>query len=484
MRLMSGVPETKADPRPSSAVSVGVGLAGLVGLCAWTLIARNFGDIVVGLGLESSFLTLGFDTVPEVADGPYSALIAVFSCGFPMVLWSLLVDRVHLRGSTGIDWKNPKRPEETFDISIVKLAGLWATWALIALIYAMGRWYWSGAYLFSMDLFEAIAPYLLVLSIPYVLVLDRYFVDPRDGAWHFGQMLIGGRGKYDAEQIKHHLRAWAVKGFFLAFMISIVPGGFGDLVRVDWAYVTSNPVAIVHWLIIAMFVVDVQFATVGYLLTMKPLDAHIRTANPFLAGWLAALICYPPFILMGENGPLNYQINTADWTYWFREYEALLIIWGAVLVILTAIYAWATVAFGLRFSNLTHRGILTNGPYAFTKHPAYLAKNTYWWLATLPFFVVSESFGDAARNTVLLGAVSAVYYWRAKTEEKHLLSDPAYREYAEWMDRNGIVPRLFNIIKLKTGWWRPGESAPAHLAKGEGKTPDQSPHDEAADPAE
>ena len=51
------------------------------------------------------------------------------------------------------------------------------------------------------------------------------------------------------------------------------------------------------------------------------------------------------------------------------------IIWGAILVVLTGIYAWATMAFGLRFSNLTHRGILTHGPYAFTKHPAYMSKN-------------------------------------------------------------------------------------------------------------
>src|SRR3546814_9443470 len=29
---------------------------------------------------------------------------------------------------------------------------------------------------------------------------------------------------------------------------------------------------------------DVAFATVGYMLTMKPLDAHIRTANPYMTG--------------------------------------------------------------------------------------------------------------------------------------------------------------------------------------------------------
>ena len=421
------------DPRPPSAVSSGVGVAGLIGLLSWILIARQYG-----------------------MDGPYSALVACLSCAVPMVVWSLLYDKVHLRASTGIDWKNPKPFKQTFDISVAKLAGLWATWAIIAFIYCIGRWYWTGQYQFSMEMMETAAPFVLGLSVPYVMWMDRHFVEPRDGAWHFGQFLMGAGsqdhgGEYDREKIYHHLRAWGVKGFFLAFMISIVPGGFGEIVRLDIAQVVNDPVAIAHWLIIAMFVIDVQFATVGYLLTMKPLDAHIRTANPYLAGWVAALICYPPFILM--NGPLNYNVNTADWAYWFEGHQTILAIWGAGLVILTAIYAWATVAFGLRFSNLTHRGILTNGPYRFTKHPAYVAKNSYWWLATMPFLVTSGSLTDMVRNTVIMALVSAVYYWRAKTEEKHLLSDPAYKEYAEWMDRNAPIPRAINWAKVKIGWW-------------------------------
>lgn len=420
------------DPRPESAVSSGVGVAGLIGLMAWILIARQYG-----------------------MDGPYSALAACVACGLPMILWSLLYDKVHLRPSTGIDWSNPKPLKKTLDISIAKLAGLWATWGIIAIIYCIGRWYWTGQYQFSMQMMEIAAPWIFALSVPYVLWIDRYFVEPRDGAWHFGQFLMGSRSGYDPDQIYHHLRAWAVKGFFLAFMLSIVPGGFGEIVRLDIAAIIGNPVAMAHWLIIAMFVVDVQFATIGYLLTMKPLDSHIRTANPYLAGWMAALICYPPFILMGENGPLNYHVNTSDWAYWFDGYsDAFLAMWGAMLVALTAIYAWATVAFGLRFSNLTHRGILTHGPYRFTKHPAYVAKNLYWWLATMPFLVTSGSFTDMVRNSVLMAAVSAVYFWRAKTEEKHLLSDPAYKDYAEWMDRNAPIPRAINWAKRRTGWWR------------------------------
>lgn len=431
---MFGQKPVSNDPRPRSAVSHGVGVAGLIGLVCWVLIARQYG-----------------------MDGPYSALAACFASAIPMVVWSLLMDKVHLRPSTGIDWKSPKPLKETFDVSLIKLAGLWATWGLIATIYCVGRWYWMGPYQFSMATMETVAPWLVALSVPYVLTMDRFTIEPRDGAWHFGQFLIGGKSQFDREQIYHHLRAWAVKGFFLAFMISIVPGGFSDLVRLDLNEITGDPVAIARWLIVAMFVVDVQFATLGYLLTMKPLDAHIRTANPYLAGWVAALMCYPPFILMGDDGPLNYHINTADWSYWFEGQPAILWVWGGILVILTGIYAWATVAFGIRFSNLTHRGILTHGPYSWTKHPAYLAKNAYWWMVSMPFLVTSGSLVDFVRNTALMAVVSGVYYWRAKTEEKHLLGDPTYKEYAEWMDRNAPIPRMLNWVKRRIGWWAPDQ---------------------------
>jgi protein-S-isoprenylcysteine O-methyltransferase Ste14 len=195
-----------------------------------------------------------------------------------------------------------------------------------------------------------------------------------------------------------------------------------------------------------MFMIDVSFATVGYALTMKPLDAHIRSANPYAAGWMAALICYPPFILMNQGGPLDYHPATADWAYWLDGSPFLLTLVALLLVLLTAVYALATVAFGPRFSNLTHRGILTHGPYAWSKHPAYLAKNLFWWLATLPFLATSGNVADMIRNTFLLAAVSGVYYWRARTEEKHLSADPAYRDYAEWMARNGPIPRLVRAL--------------------------------------
>jgi steroid 5-alpha reductase family enzyme len=148
---------------------------------------------------------------------------------------------------------------------------------------------------------------------------------------------------------------------------------------------------------------------------------------------------------MADGGQLDYHPGTKGeegWLFWLADYPLIMTAIAIAMVALTAIYAWATVAFGLRFSNLTHRGVLTHGPYAWTKHPAYLSKNLFWWLATLPFFATTGNVTDCIRNTFVMGLVSGVYYWRARTEERHLSADPHYREYAAWMAAHGPITRL------------------------------------------
>ena len=152
----------------------------------------------------------------------------------PMALWSVLVDKVHLRPSTGIDWKRARPIAEVLPVSVVKLCGLWATWALLATFYALARWFWSGNYLFAMEVLTiAILP-LVILSVPYVIWIDRYLVEPRDATFQFGAFVLGGgvigREQWDRGTLAKHWRAWAIKGFFGAFMISILPPGFAQIV--------------------------------------------------------------------------------------------------------------------------------------------------------------------------------------------------------------------------------------------------------------
>jgi len=366
---------------------------------------------------------------------------------------------VHRNPSTGIDWDNRRPISEIIDISVTKLAGLWVTWFMIGGFYCLGRWYWDGTYLFAMQVLGAAIIPLLVLSVPYVIWIDRVMVNPRDHSWHFGAMLIG-REAYDAEQIKKHWRSWIIKGFFSAFMISIIPGGFASVVDSSVAEILGDPVRLGVLLFELLFVIDVQVGTVGYLLTFRPLDAHIRSGNPFLGGWIAALACYPPFAWGLLGSIINYEVNTADWSYWFADYPPLLWVWAAWLVFLTAVYAWATVAFGIRFSNLTYRGVITNGPYRYTRHPAYVSKNLFWWSSVLPFLVTNDSMVDMIRNTAFLAMVSGIYYWRARTEEAHLLlEDQKYRDYYDWMQENGVITaRLARLLH----WANPRKGSGLH----------------------
>ncbi|NCP17680.1 MAG: DUF1295 domain-containing protein [Erythrobacter sp.] len=417
---------------PRSDVSAGVGLVGLAGLLSWILFCRSFPQISAAFDLSTRYGRL---------DGPYAALTGLFFSIVPMLLWSIFVDKVHRNPSTGINWDKTATPADTRAISLTKLTGLWATWAVIAALYGIGRWYWDGQYLFAMKVLGVVAVPMLLASIPYVFWLDRRMENPRDGAWHFGAFLLA-REPWDGEKVIGHWRAWIIKGFFGAFMISILPGGFAAVVNANPADLATQPGALAIAMIELLFVIDVQIGTVGYVMTLRPLDSHIRSGNPFLAGWIAALLCYPPFVygVMDAGGLLAYESNAPGWRHWMADSPMLLSLWGGWLVVLTGIYAWATVAFGLRFSNLTYRGVITHGPYRFTRHPAYLSKNLFWWSATLPFLVTAGGPMESLRNVVGLALVSAIYYWRARTEEAHLLAeDPKYREYHAWMAENGPI---------------------------------------------
>lgn len=455
---------------PASDVSTGVGLVGLAGLVLWILFCRAYPQIAENLGLGGPL-----SGERGVLSGPYAALAGMVFCAVPMALWSVLVDKVHLRPSTGIDWSLRRPLPEVLPVAVVKLVGLWTTWALLAAFYALGRWYWSGSYLFAMEVLSGAIVPLVMLSVPYVVWLDRYMIEPRDGAFHFGAFVVGGgiagRDQWEAAQIAKHWRAWAIKGFFGAFMISILPPGFNQVVTADFGQLVDQPVEFVLLLVSFLFLVDVQIGTVGYLCTLRPLDSHIRSGNPFLAGWLAALLCYPPFV-WGIIGPdqqiLSYEFATPGWAHWLAGKDALLWAWGGFLLFLTGVYAWATVVFGIRFSNLTYRGVLTNGPYRFTRHPAYLAKNLFWWASVLPFLTTSDNPLDAVRNCVFLLAVNAIYYWRARTEEAHLLAeDPKYREYHAWMEQHGpITAPLARLAGRLTGGAARGTGeAQAHPAE-------------------
>ena len=92
------VPVAAKRSLPESDVSAGVGLVGLLGLFAWIAFCRNYPEFALWAGLTGEL-----SPTRGVLSGPYAAVAAMLFTAGPMALWSVLIDRVHLRPSTGID---------------------------------------------------------------------------------------------------------------------------------------------------------------------------------------------------------------------------------------------------------------------------------------------------------------------------------------------------------------------------------------------
>lgn len=183
------------------------------------------------------------------------------------------------------------------------------------------------------------------------------------------------------------------------------------------------------WLMLQIILfVDVLVFTVGYLVELPRLRNEIRSVDPTLLGWGAAIICYPPFnVLTGKI----LGANVSDFPQFDNPAAHLGL--NIALLILFAIYASASVALGWKASNLTHRGVVARGPYAVIRHPAYTCKNMAWWIGSIP--LVSVAFAQSALDGTLavasVVAWSMVYVLRALTEEDHLRGvDGEYAAYA------------------------------------------------------
>ncbi|HVL07936.1 MAG TPA: DUF1295 domain-containing protein, partial [Burkholderiaceae bacterium] len=85
----------------------------------------------------------------------------------------------------------------------------------------------------------------------------------------------------------------------------------------------------------------------------------------------------------------------------------------------------------------------------YSKHPAYICKNLSWWLISVPF-VSTAGTTAALLNCLALCGVNAIYWLRARTEERHLMHDETYRQYAAWVAEHGIIGRCRRIV-ARTG---------------------------------
>jgi len=338
---------------------------------------------------------------------------------------------------------------------LTKFAGLLASVGFVALLYWLFPEY-RGSSTFYARYWTALAvvlPLWALLALPYLYWIDRRLAQPQDALWQLGRLVSCRWQGLSARVIGQHLLGWLVKGFFLPLMFTYLCDNLNQFRHYDWQDLHSFR-GVFDWAYFTMYFADVGLVSMTYLMSFKVTDTHIRSTEPTVLGWTAALVCYQPFWSLINSQYLGYDPGR-PWGAWLHEIPWFYDLWGVLILILIGIYLWSTIAFGGRFSNLTHRGIITNGPYRYSKHPAYLAKNLSWWLIAMPF-MVNTTIAEALRHSALLLLLNGIYYLRAKTEERHLALDPVYRQYLEWIDAHGAL-RFLNRLHFigVIARWRP-----------------------------
>lgn len=309
--------------------------------------------------------------------------------------------------------------------------------------------------------------YLLFLSVLYILFVDCFLRLPDDSLYFLGLFVVGFPLHEDQKrQVYQFALSAAVKFFFLPLMWVYISNSLSAI----YQYVPQDNATYLVWyrfLYKFVFLTDVCFGMVGYLFTMKLFDTHVRSVDSSWLGWVSALSCYPPFNSVLGNAYLNYNMDRYTWESAIAYPSVLYYLWGSIILVLITIYMFATLVYGARFSNLTYRGLITSGPYRYTKHPAYICKNLSWWLVSIPFYV-STNVVDSLKSCFLLLMLNCVYYVRAKTEENHLMRYQEYRDYAAYIRANGVLSsflRSFGMIQLSFPFIRKSKSKPRKNGK-------------------
>jgi protein-S-isoprenylcysteine O-methyltransferase Ste14 len=364
-------------------------------------------------------------------DSKISALVLMACVFVPTAFVEMFVNLAPEKSGLDFTWRS-------LSMSRIarKLVALWIIFAILTAAYTIFPVYEGKLYERFQWLLSTFGWLLVLVSIPYVAMVDVFQREPEDRLWSLGNQIMSGSFKPSAAEI-NYLLGWVVKGFFLPLMFCYLVGNIESLRRMNAGDFDFYQAYLFEMSYTSLYFVDLTVGVVGYAATLRLLGTEIRSAEPTLLGWMVALVCYEPFWFAVGSSYLVFD-RGRSWGELLADHPVAYTAWGFVILFLVFIYAWSTVSFGIRFSNLTHRGIITSGPYRWTKHPAYIAKNLSWWLVNIPFLPQDGSWGTGFKLCIMLGLFNFIYYLRAKTEERHLSQDPVYREYTEFIRRHGL----------------------------------------------
>ncbi len=400
------------DTCAASASSFAINLAGGVLFLALVLAGHFF------FGGGASLAAAGF-----VALASMTLVTGAIACAEIRFL------RVHLRPRVGFtagaapDWAQIK--VKLFALCASAVFVVWAIIALGVLSIALGApestvfCYTLGFQVVEILLFPALA-----FGCAYILSCNAGLGNRQDGLWHFGALVLGRAGA-DRGQALSHVRSLALRSYFAPQML-------GALVVFIYAALTGPIVsapdgmegmgafsgaAVVRMLLAGYYffsAMDVLFATIGYIAALRILDTDIRSMDSCAAGWVSCLICYQPvYALIMAPLLFNRLLANPRWYDWFAGHDVLMLAWGSLAALAMCAEALTTLTFGMRFSNLTWRGLMRTGLFRYTRHPQYVAKMIHRFMLYVPLFSLAGISGAGREHAAVLHPVLRVFPARA-----------------------------------------------------------------------
>lgn len=359
-------------------------------------------------------------------------------------------------------WRKMPRPR-TPPATTARNAGIKMVGILFCLALTVSGWAvmrGDGATI-NEHFFKAL--FALLPVVPVVIAIWVFYTEWRlgpekDGAWHMGRAVLGKWRETDLSAIRNFMMGWVVRLIFLPLNFSALTELIGHF-RGREAEIFTGPAVQAEFYIRTMILALMVAAIVpGYLFSARLLDTHIRKVDFTVTGWLVTMTCYPPLVYWVFTMGLNFYPDAqhVDWAApWARElagFPVLALVAGMLVLALECMHYWGEASFGLRASNLSNRGIITNGLFRYFKHPVYLSKCLVW-LLWMPF-LAGDTIWACLYLTLMWAGACMIYFGRAWVEERLLSDDPDYIAYALWMDDHAALSFLSKRIPPMRFEWR------------------------------
>jgi protein-S-isoprenylcysteine O-methyltransferase Ste14 len=296
-----------------------------------------------------------------------------------------------------------------------------------------------------------VLPFVLIFGFLLIFYTEKKLGFEKDYLYYFGKIFSGKfkeinfKDEKTKDIIKQGVFASFVKFFFLPMnfctavaVLSLFRGYENNIPNLSAQYLYFNIDQIIFFFLLIAIIP-------GYLFSSKLLNTHIRKVDTTWTGWIVTLAYYTPLNAVIFNQWFKYKndIISGQENYYTIFSNFPIILYGIIfiLILMAIIHYWAEAILGIRASNLTNRGVIVSGPFAFSKHPIYLSKNIGFFLIALPF-LSGNNFAESLGFTIAFGIFAFGFYLRCHVEERLFASDETYVKYALEMDKKGALSFL------------------------------------------